>query len=105
MEFQFDPQRICHCLAGGIIHGRPQSAGGQDDIAASQGFTDDGFDALGIISHAGCAVYIHTHVAQAARQEGGVGVLYVSQEKFSTDGDDFSYRHRFYRAGTQFDEV
>ncbi len=70
-----------HRLAGDVVHGGAQPAGGDDQVGAEQGLLQRLGDAHLVVAHRGAEIEVDAQVPQLAGQVGGVGVVDLPQEQ------------------------
>ena len=73
-----------------IVVGRPQSAGGQDDVRPPAGRVQRLTQPLGVVAHHGVPKDVDPQRGQALGDHLGVGVCDVAEEQLRPHGDDLS---------------
>ena len=67
----------------------PQTAGGDDQIAARERLAQHGFQTPGIVAHHMNVQQIHAQGRKFARHMGRVGIDGMAEQKLGAHGDDF----------------
>jgi hypothetical protein len=77
-----------HDVAGQVVLGGPQAAGGDDDVGSAQGLAQRCLDAGGIVPHRRLEEQVNARLGQPLGDPAGVGIHDLAQEQLGADGQD-----------------
>ena len=95
------PQHAGHRLAGVVIAGGAESAGGDDDLGPGPAFAELGGDGGGLVVQGHVTRQLHAAAAQLGPDPGEVGVGGEAEQQLVAKSEEFETRRRFARAGAQ----
>ncbi len=87
-------QRFAECRANGllgeIIIGRPQTAGGDNDIRSAAGNVQRFFQTLGVVTYDGVPEHVDSQGREALRNHLGIGIGNIAKKQLRAHGNELS---------------
>ena len=97
---QFFAEQLRNQLAGDVVGGRAEAAGGDDEVGAARRLANGGLDVRRRVRHGHLAGHDITQVSQAAAKPLLVRVEHAAEHQFAAGVDEFDVHPPQFQAGS-----